>query len=1011
MKQKTIGCKALALMGAVLLMTGCVDDSYDVSGGVSTDIKITDNKLTLPLGDLKAMRLDSLIGSGLDILTVGENGYGIDVEGTVDTISVDIDRITLPAQTFEIDKAFSLSDLNLDAVEIPGFTETVDLDFAKVSQATIDADLPTLDDNSTLKLSDEDFATLRQALGLTGKSQMTFDNLTVRMSSTNQSVPCNFNTRLPEEVKALKRIEFCDKGAGEAPADGTLMVVTLQHPAKLNGMDRTFNLDVTLPAEFELAAEAQSAVSCTLDKGAKGHHNIIRFQNVKASGSNTELRFRVMSLEDIEDYHEEADGVSSIQYEASFSYAIDYTAAGSLTLSESDNLDDYSVGVTFHANLGIADADIALNPICGEFPATVIPFDTQVDGLQYVSHVGTLTFVPEKSRLVLKTSTDKSFEGFTMDANAPVIVQLPTNFHLDLVEGPETASWNRRTGTLTLYSLDDLLGATYVFEIESVDFDADVVDGSMALKGEISISTKTGQWKLISSAKRLSEVIDAVGPRNITLALEPSTLALDDLDIDTDDIVETVCDTTDFSIDVPLGVDLIEKAYALWPEKDIELTLDLAVAGLEKADLDLETNVTLVVPPFICMASDDPDLTVDGNRLHIKAALDGKKGTMTKKLHISYFDFTRLDGGCLAPVTVDGETRLQYASAFIVDGSVKVPATKVSLSQLADDLSLHAAITYDEITVRMFEGLLNYAPDPVETEVEIASDPSLSELLNNMSIVLSDPQIAVSLTNPIGVPLLVDLLIEGLDADGAVLAGSTIDIPNVSIHGATFDAAANTTTPCTTHLLFAARDVAVEGYETVVAPGLSDILKVVPHTLRLKLVPRTDGSVTHHVDLLQSIQIAGDYKISVPLQFDELHLKYQTDETNDVKVSFGDFSQYLSKASMSLKMNARNTIPVGLDLSLIPLDAEGHELSFIHVTPAVIPAGDGSPISGSSPASEVTFTFTADNCDFTSLASLRVSAEAYADHTEGGIALRPEQGFQLSDIVLTVVADVETTLN
>ena len=472
-------------------------------------------------------------------------------------------------------------------------------------------------------------------------------------------------------------------------------------------------------------------------------------------------------------------------------------------------------------------------------------------------------------------------------------------------------------------------------------------------------------------------------------------------------IVESLRDTATFNIDVPLSVDVIEKAYALWPEKDIVLTLNLAIAGLEKTALSAEADADLTIPPFICVESDDPEVKVDGNLLHINFGLDATNSTLTKTLRVTHFDFSRLDGGYLAPVKVDGETRLQYSSELIVDASVKVPTEQIDLSQLAEGLSIHADIAYDEITVRMFEGVLNYAPDPVETEVAIASDPSLAQIQENVSIVLADPQIAVSLTNPIGVPLLVDLLVEGLDADGAVLAGSTLNINDVLIHAAAFDAAANTTVPCTTHLLFAARDITKEGYETVVVPGLTNILKVVPNTLRLRLVPRTDGSVTHHVDFLQPIKVAGDYNISVPLQFDELHLKYETDASSDVEVSFGDLSKYMSKASISLKMNARNTIPVGLKLGLIPMDAQGNELSFIHVSPAEIPAGDGTAISRDSKATEVAFTFAADNCDFTSLARLRVSVEASTDHTEGGIALKPEQGVLLTDIVLTLLVDVD----
>lgn len=1012
MERTKIYVKAYVAAMLLLLTTACMDDRYDLNGGVSTDIHIPNNKLSMPLGDVKAQRLDFFLGAGQDILTLDENGYGICVKGDIDTISFEIDRITLPADTFQTDKAFSLGDLHLNAVEVPGFTETIDMNFSKVKWTQMDEDLPIVVERTSLKFTNPDFDALIKELTAEGLQQRTFNDMNAYLNASERHVPCGFSSRLPKELKTLKRIELCEKGSGESTWTGAAVNVTLNHPARMNGMERTFDFDVIFPAEFELASDdtATETGTCSLEKGMKGHHNIIRFRNVKAEGPTSVLRFRLMSLEDMEEYHVMTDGVSVIEYIADFSYNLDYMASGDLTLSATDDVADYSVGVTIHSKLGIADADITMNPIYGNLSTEVIPFDACVNDVSHVSSVGTLTFVPEKSRLTLTTATDKSFEGFTLDASEPAVVQLPTNFHLNLVDAPATAAWDSQTNMLTLSSLDDLLGATYVFEVTSVDLNATVTDGILPVSGEISVSTKNGVWRLFSTATRLSDIMKNLGSRSISLTLEPTTLTIDDVDVRTEEIVETVNDTSVFEIDVPLDIDIIEKVYALWPEEDVELSLNLAINGLEKTDVEVVADVLLTIPPFICMESDDPQVTVNGNTLRIVTTLDAKNCTLEKKLRVTQFDFTLLEGGYLAPVIVDGETRLQYSSALIAEGNVKVPATEVALSQLADDLSLHASISYNEITPRMFEGVLKYAPDPVENTLEIASDNSLSEMLNEMSLTLSNPQFAVSLTNPIGVPLLVDLLIEGLDENGTVIAGSVITLRDVPIHAASFNPEKNTTKPLATHLLFATHDVAVEGYETVVVPGLMDLLKVIPHALRLKLTPRADGSVTHHVDFLQPVELAGTYKLSVPLQFDELHLKYETKD-NDIEVSFGDFSSYLSKASMSLTMNARNTIPIGLKLTFIPLDAEGRELTFIHVSSVQIPAGDGSPISRDSKVTEVEFTFTADNADFTRLARLRVCAEAFANHTEGGIALRPEQGILFTDLVLSVIADVETTLN
>lgn len=71
MRKKTLG---IFLAGAVFSLCSCVDATYDlVNKEIATDVEIKGNKLSFPLGSLKAFMIDSLV-SGVELISTDDNG-------------------------------------------------------------------------------------------------------------------------------------------------------------------------------------------------------------------------------------------------------------------------------------------------------------------------------------------------------------------------------------------------------------------------------------------------------------------------------------------------------------------------------------------------------------------------------------------------------------------------------------------------------------------------------------------------------------------------------------------------------------------------------------------------------------------------------------------------------------------------------------------------------------------------------------------------------------------------
>ena len=97
------------LMGTFVLLASCVDDTYDFANKeLVTDVKIEGNKLALPLGNLRAMMLDSLLSvEDIDILEQTDGAYSINISDSV-PFDVEIAPITLsiPSQKYSSDISF-----------------------------------------------------------------------------------------------------------------------------------------------------------------------------------------------------------------------------------------------------------------------------------------------------------------------------------------------------------------------------------------------------------------------------------------------------------------------------------------------------------------------------------------------------------------------------------------------------------------------------------------------------------------------------------------------------------------------------------------------------------------------------------------------------------------------------------------------------------------------------------------------------------------------------------------
>lgn len=1019
--KKTRLFNSFAAVIAAIALCGCVDEQYNLANGISIDVSIPNNKFALPLGDLKMFTLDSLLTVNTDMLTVKDDVYGITLQDSIPTVSLPVTIDPFRLDTIVKDFAVNLGEVELDQISIPGMDETFDVDWGDLTMDKLNESLPVLEGDTVYCFPEGTIDALIELIKVTGKESMTTDGFDATIVAAGKEIPCDFQFEMPSELKTVRSIMFSNTSGGVSDDLGTYVQIQLFHPSKASGMPKTIDMTMAFPEEFDLALDpkAEQAGCYSLVKGALGYNNMVMVKGFTSTSEEvSNIGFYARSVNNIDGYivTEELEENGDIperefRFSGGITYSLNYNLHGSLTLSVDDAAEDYGVQVKINSVLGLRDAAIELDAIPCDFPGETFDFSTELKDVKYVDSVGTIKLNPSGSRIRISTSTDTPVAGLRVAADTPVLLRLPKAFHMNPVGEGSSAVWDAKENTLAFFRLEDLVNASYEFEVSQVDVCTAVRDNVLPLAGEISIGAKGDQVMLESDLSSLSEVAALLGKNTIHVAVEPTTFDIDDVDIYTSRISEAINDTTSFDVDIPVG-NLISKAYAIYPEKDIEMSFLFDVEGLEAIDTKVNVELEIGYPPFLCLETNDPELTVGGGKLKLMTSFQPDQKAIQKNIKVTHFDFTKMSGGCLEPVEVEGEYRLKSSFALTVDGAVALDAAEVSLADLGNDLSVHTEINFSEIKLRRFEGVLSYDIEPIETSVDLAADESLSFLSDeNVSLTLSDPQLFVDLKNSVGVPVDLDILIEGLDASGQVIPTSVIDVKGVQIAAASFDAQAQALVPETTRLLFTNKESSViAGYTTVAVENLANLLKVIPASIRVVLKPSINKNATHYVDIAQALEIGGSYKVAIPLKFDQFNFHWKSGD-NDINISLGDSFEGLTNWAAGLKMNVRNTIPFGVELRLVPLDKEGKEMSDISISPLVIPAGTGVAISRDVEATEISFRIDGSKESIVELAHLRVEADVHADHTEGGIALKPEQGILLTDIVLQVEADIEINNN
>lgn len=1013
-------------------VVSCIDKNYDLANKeIATDVKIEGNSIAVPVGSLKSVVLDSLIDvSGIEMLEKGADGvYCITMDSTI-SVEESIEPITLNIDSIDYSIPVDFQKANIKNVSIDPVGVTSTITSREISLEELNEKLPKLYsevENQAFDIPYLDIA-LSQ-LAQSGGSYSLSINKPVTVETGEQKVDCEFSYTLPAEIDSIKNITL---GSME-DSNGTLVNVVVTNPKPLDGCTKVLNFTIDFPENFKVAKN--EAAEQAWRYSVVDEHSIV-LEGFEPQGESSVLSFYLTEITDVGQFIVDEGDKRVLRIDESIKYSIDYTVSGTVELNAGVKASDFAFDVVLDVKLAFSDVAGSTKDINVDFQPIAMDFKGEFDDLKYIDTINYVVF-NEESRINFTTTMDGQWlEAFRLEEGYALKISFPEELDIN-----NDASTYDSKGDSVVYDAD--LHAFYVKDmsvlvdsewelvLQKLTLNDPVVNGEYLLDFSAEIGlvklNEQGQYEPTTSfvlagqeIKSFVNVLDKFnGEKSVVFAMKAAELVIDEAVVHTEAISSELKEGEEFNIFEKIPAE-IERVERIGFSEAVPMTMVMNVNGVDVNELNtvIELKGTVTLPPFLELESETEGVTVAGNGvLELDVKYNPSFGQPLKlELLCGGMDFTRInDAAGLLPV----DSHIKYDGAIEVNGKAVINGARFSSTLLDSDISFGVKFVVGEIAVKTFHGIYSAAIEKIEEKLDLDLGEELEFLREDgNSVTLADPQLEFVLTNPVGIPVDIALHLFGNDENGALIPESEIST-TLSILPAKYNETTEELTPVETKLFITTDTSRIKksGFTNVEIPNLANLLKKIPYSVSLDVEPvvRTTDDVTHHVDIEQPIKLDGAYSVVVPLKFNDLHLCYN-DTITDLDSSLGETVDMFSNVSVGVKMDIVNTIPLGLSLKAVPLDADGKVMDDIEIDELKIAAGNGETLLDANgalnadlPVQSFNFAIKSKSGDISSLDGLAFSLEAASDHTTGA-AIKGEQGIKISNIVFEVSGDIEADL-
>lgn len=860
--------RLLTALLALLTGTACVDNAYDLSD-ISLKISIGADGVTLPLGTIRQVTIDSLVRrAGIEDDLTLENGvyaYKRDstIHETIDAIGIDpvrnlitaIDPYTFHFSEGSLPETFSVAGVTSNApVELPSF--------AFGSEAL-------------------DPVHIVRSLHAGNAGQDSQPGANYPLPPVNDTEDFTFTfAGIPDQIASVERLRFGGTPAG-TPVEVRFSLEALAEAVSSSRLD----LRVTLPDTYTLA------LADTYGGRAAVNGSTFTITDYSFDTPAASFTFYLQSRA----VTEPIPPSRTLDFRDRIDFALQCTVTGNGRPAGSGAQPAFTIDLAPSLdNADLHTADIRPAPVEAH---TELSFD--VDGLDAVTTVDYLAFSNDPSNaLVLQAARPQ----FPLPGEVPVTITFPEG--LEFADGIPGLSGYVLTTTL------DLLAGGLTLPLHGMHLTGDeahVSGGVLSVRKPI-VTVASPYFP--GSASTLTDLTDAPTPqveiavRDMHLLLDLSRCQVTAGFSEPIDISHPIRET--FAVPAEVGtIDFATVADAdTGGEAALTLSLDIADSPVDACYFD---DITIVLPAFL--EAEHPNLDPVTRTIRIdRVQYRGSRIPIARIVLKGIREVPIRGAGDDKTAWLKGQLLLK-ATATLPDGSPVAGIESTDITLLPE--ATVSPLRFSHVTGTVDLDLKQYL-EPTTVDL---SDLRKSLGDQNIQINLVAPRITLNVNNPIGVGMKGDIVLQPYDFQNQKL--DPITVANVMIEPAAGDL------PATTHLYVTDGTTAPDGYTLCRVEDLSGLVKIIPSKIDITFDFAVDDTREQQIALTgEDYDFNVDYAILMALQFQDGALIDYSDIA-DTEKTFEDIEGYdVTADDILLTAKVRSTVPIDLDVRLEPLDKD-----------------------------------------------------------------------------------------
>jgi len=478
--------------------------------------------------------------------------------------------------------------------------------------------------------------------------------------------------------------------------------------------------------------------------------------------------------------------------------------------------------------------------------------------------------------------------------------------------------------------------------------------------------------------------IEEITIKSSEIALQSARTELNYMMSPSGTLEATVNDKTSFSIDKRNITTDVTELYS----SDVIMPASLRMNVEGGNSLTLKKGFQIEFPDYMTITTTDQRVNITGSVLTFIQDINvSQSSALYIPIQVTRIDFESMGTG----------KGLVAPGHLVIADDINISGTSTTTGGSAIQMIMDTEIKIDEIQ-------LTQVTAKVDPEINVSIDPiainNLPDFLKDekVKIDMTDPKIYLTVSNTSPVEINFNGVLKSYKGGKLIASVPVGQSPNlITIPG---------NQPDEYIICLHRLNEDVEGADaSVTVENLNDLIETIPDEIRMDNIEAKASDKKCTIDLGSTYNVKTDYEINAPLEFNEGTNIVYSDIINDWNKDIKD----LSVKELVVSMEATNTIPLTMDMTVNAIDKDGKTLNEISTTvSSKIAAG----ISDKGVATPLEITLKATDANvFKQLDGLSYEVAATSSAETSGKILNKNQYLRLDKMVIKVKGGVTVDLN